>query len=564
MFHLFLALLLFASAQASERILLFKSDIAVQEDGLLNIQETIKVHATGNQIRRGIVREFPTRYKDRWGNNLQVGFRVDSVQRDGRDEPFKIESASNGKRIFIGKGDRFLHPGNYTFKINYTTNRQIGFFEKHDELYFNITGNGWRLPIDKAVAIIHLPASIDRTRITLEAYTGYQAERGKDYSAYISQSGDLVFETTLPLGIFEGLTVAVTWPKGYTLEPSWWQQVVWFFQDNLSTVILLICFLLMVAYLIAAYIRIRRDNDLGTIIPLFYPPEGMSPAAVRYVDIMKYDETAFASNIVDMAVHGLLTIEHKQKIWNSSYILHKQNSPEPGSMYHSLYEKIFAGKESISTNKSDAKQMGKAYDADQTHVKKQYGDTFTHRLGSILLGGIFFIISWFPFMVLDAEFSSLDTTLLALMFLLFLISFYYFYSYTKRGLDLKNKIEGFRLFLKTTEEDRLKVVGTPPTKTPELYEKYLPYAIALGVEEQWSNQFAPLFTRMQEEGNAYMPLWYSGRRFRSFSPSSFSSSIGSGLSSSISSSGISPGSFSGSGGRGSSGGGGGGGGGGGW
>ena len=137
-------------------------------------------------------------------------------------------------------------------------------------------------------------------------------------------------------------------------------------------------------------------------------------------------------------------------------------------------------------------------------------------------------------------------------------------GYTPEGLEIKKQIEGFKLFLKTTEEERLKIIGTPPTKTPELYETYLPYAIALGVEQQWSRQFAPLFERMAEQGNSYMAVWITGGRFDTFNTNTFASGISSSISSSIASSSSPPGSSSGSGGRGSSGGGGGGGGGGGW
>jgi len=99
-------------------------------------------------------------------------------------------------------------------------------------------------------------------------------------------------------------------------------------------------------------------------------------------------------------------------------------------------------------------------------------------------------------------------------------------GYTKEGLSVKNKIEGFKLFLATTEEDRLKVIGTPPTKTPQLYEKYLPYAIALGVEKQWSAKFAPVFAELEQEGTPYVPIWYVGTgSFARFDTSSFSADL---------------------------------------
>ena len=121
------------------------------------------------------------------------------------------------------------------------------------------------------------------------------------------------------------------------------------------------------------------------------------------------------------------------------------------------------------------------------------------------------------------------------------------------------------MFLETTETERLKIIGTPPTRTPQLYERYLPYAIALGIEEAWTAQFVPLFERLAQEGTPYMPVWYSATvPFRVSAMSNLSSRLTSSLQSSISSASSRPGRSSGFGRGGSSGGGGGGGGGGSW
>ena len=130
--------------------------------------------------------------------------------------------------------------------------------------------------------------------------------------------------------------------------------------------------------------------------------------------------------------------------------------------------------------------------------------------------------------------------------------------YTKKGRNEQDHIDGLKMYIKTTELERMKIIGTPPTENPKLYEQYLPYAIALDVEKEWTNKFAPIFKKYEEaKGSTYRPHWYYGRHF---SRHSFSSEF----SSHIMKVGSPPGRYSGSGGRGSSGGGGGGGGGGGW
>ena len=112
----------------------------------MTVVETITVNSTGNVIKRGIYREFPTRYKDRHGNNYVVDFSVNEVLRDGKPESYHLEGLSNGTRVYIGRKEVFLNPGTYTYTIRYSTNRQLGFFKDHDELYWNVTGNGWSFP----------------------------------------------------------------------------------------------------------------------------------------------------------------------------------------------------------------------------------------------------------------------------------------------------------------------------------------------------------------------------------------------------------------------------------
>jgi uncharacterized membrane protein YgcG len=139
---------------------------------------------------------------------------------------------------------------------------------------------------------------------------------------------------------------------------------------------------------------------------------------------------------------------------------------------------------------------------------------------------------------------------------------------TLAGRALMDRVEGFKMFLTAVDADRLQTIARPD-KTPQLFERFLPYAFALGVEHAWAEQFSQVLASAATVGAAggnasYSPSWYSGAALGSFSASAFTSSFSSSFSSAISSSSTAPGSSSGSGGGGSSGGGGGGGGGGGW
>ena len=120
---------------AQERILSYDSQIQIRADGGLDVAEQITVHAEGNQIRRGIYRDFPTRYSDRFGNRMVADLQVLGVERNGQPEPWFTERMSNGVRINTGNDNFLPVPADYTYTLRYRTTRQLGFFRDHDELH---------------------------------------------------------------------------------------------------------------------------------------------------------------------------------------------------------------------------------------------------------------------------------------------------------------------------------------------------------------------------------------------------------------------------------------------
>jgi len=122
-------------ALADERILEYRSDIQVHENGELTVTETIRVQSEGKKIVRGIYRDFPTRYKDRLGNYVKVDFHPVSVLRNSEPEAWHTERRSNGTRVYMGSANRTLAPGVHEYRLAFTTNRQLGFFDEGDELY---------------------------------------------------------------------------------------------------------------------------------------------------------------------------------------------------------------------------------------------------------------------------------------------------------------------------------------------------------------------------------------------------------------------------------------------
>ncbi len=144
--------LLAAPARADERITDYSSDIRVSETGALTVTETISVIAEGDAIRHGIFRVIPTVYTSRLGRKVHVGFDALSATLDGHPEKFSVDSVDDGQRIKIGDPDVLIDPGPHVYTLSYATDRQIGFFSDYDELYWNVTGNFWKFPIDHAEA----------------------------------------------------------------------------------------------------------------------------------------------------------------------------------------------------------------------------------------------------------------------------------------------------------------------------------------------------------------------------------------------------------------------------
>ena len=620
-----------AVASGVEKIHEFNSHIIIDPSGSMTVTETIRVTALGRAIKRGIYREFPTRYKDRYGNSVRVRFEVIKVLRDGSPEPFHIRDQSNGKAVYIGHKDRYLKSGQYTYTLKYRTDRQIGFFDFYDELYWNVTGNGWQFPIEKAGATIELPSNAEIVQYA--AYTGRRGEQGQDYEPLLTEGNVFSAVTTKTLRAGEGFTVAVAWPKGYVHEPDTREKLAYLFKDNRSLVAACGGLALLVIYFLGAWLTVGRDPEKGTIIPRFEPPRDLSPASIRFLMRMGFDKKCFAAAVVNLAVKGALIIDEDS---DGDYTLKKDATGRVDKLSKGeqlLLRRLLGKRKSIRLENKNHSKISKAIKALKRMLQADYEIVYFSRNFSYFVPGIVltaitlmvivigardlptagFMTVWLSMWTLGCIMFGLNIyrqwrrafsagiknplhaagalfmTLFALpffggeifglamfaravsipaigIFVAALIANAVFYQLLKAPTMLGRKVmdeaEGFRMYLAFAEKDRLEILN-PPEETPELFEKYLPYALALGVENQWNKKFARVLEKAAEDGD-YRPNWYHSRSWHSGDVANLGSSLGGAFSGAISSSSTAPGSSSGSGGGGSSGGGGGGGGGGGW
>lgn len=551
-------LLAAGTLSASERILVYHSDIVIAGDGSMSVTERIRVRAEGRQIRRGIYRDFPTDYRDRFGNRYRVAFEVRSVTRDGSPEPWHTEARVNGVRLYAGDRDSGLSPGIYDYEIRYRTTRQLGFFADHDELYWNVTGNGWAFAIDQASARVELPPAVPPAQTRIVGYTGAMGSTARNAEGGAAD-GALWVETTAALGPGEGLTLVASWPKGFVDEPGRIDRIRYLLADNAALLLSLIGLGGALAYLLLAWKRYGRDPSPGVIFPHYEPPQGFSPASIRYVRRMSYDNGAFTAAIINLAVKGYLHIDED----GDGYVLRRKEATAvlaPGEK--ALLSRLFASAPVVELERGNHQIIGAARKAHRRALRRNFQRLYFVTNAPLLLPSLIVLI----LLALGLFLAGVMTPLALIVIFIGLAAHGLFYfllrAPTPPGRRLLDRVEGFRMYLDVAEKDDLNL-RHPPEKTPALFERYLPYAYALGVEQAWARQFEDVFARIAAEPEAaYSPTWFRG----DFDPGRigrFTSSVGSSLNSAISSAATAPGSSSGSGG-GFSGGGGGGGGGGGW
>ncbi len=625
--------------QQQEEILSFDVDIEVRPGGSMIVTERIRVRALGEQIRRGIFRDFPTSFPRFAGlGRIEAPFTVQSVRRDGRAENYALEAIGGefqrgGVRVRVGRADVFLEPGEYTYELVYETDRWIRFGASEDELYWNVTGNGWAFPIRSASARVHVPELASTP--ALASWTGPEGSTATTATTeWDATARTAVFYNDRPLRPREGLTVGLTFPSGQLTPPSEAQTSQWFRLDWGGYVDTGYLVLLVVGVYLLMWRRVGIDPAPGPGSFRREPPEGFSPAALGFIEKRGYDQSLLSSALVSMALKGAVRIDESGGEWT----LYKLTEEPEGlsKEEEKLFRKLLEHRSSIRLEQSNHSRLGgaiKAFKASlQRRLEREYfvnnREWFLAGLGLSVLGFAalawrwrfdinpvaLFLGVWLTFWTLGvatlgfrlwqqirsalsgggpgawagtgalALFSIpffgaellvggilailMPTHLIvaALALALTNVAFYHLLERpTLKGRGVLDHLEGFHAYLGDAD-DRALHGGDRLAR----FEQFLPYAIALGVEDRWSSAFDDVLRPVIAGGARRSPTpWYThDHGHDSFTSGRLASSLGSGLSSTLSSASAAP-SSGGSGGGfssggGSSGGGGGGGGGGGW
>ena len=497
----------------------FHSDVIVMPDGLIDVTENIQAHFIGGPWH-GLYRLIPVEYVTPQGFNYSLFLDVKKVT-DGNGNALRYESRRERDyrrlKIYVPNADNSTQ----TISLEYTVSDALRFFDDHDELYWNVTGDEWDIPIQAASTRIVLPTGT--TNIRANAFTGAYRSREQNAEIDVASNGVEV-RTRAPLGIHEGLTVAVAMDKGFVHQPTAGQQIALFLRSNWPLVVPLFAFVVMF-YLWWTH---GRDPRRRPIAAQYEPPDQLTPGEAGTLVDNSADMRDITAGIVDLAVRGYITIEEHQhegllglshqKDYN--FIVNKDRSewaklkPHEQALLEGLFDTGKVG-ESVSMsgleNQFYTNLPGIKSDIFSSLVMhgyyKQRPDTVrsAYIAGGLIIG---FLMVFLGIKLASASGMAPLTFIVAgIATGAIICGFGWFMpAHTEQGERALEGVLGLEDFLVHVESDRFNRM----IKTPEMFEKLLPFAMALGVEKNWSKAFQGILKEPPQwyRGTAYGPNFY--------------------------------------------------------
>jgi len=513
-------------AQAkSWRVSDFQDTITVNQDGTAVVTERITLVFEGEW--HGIHRTIPIEYPGPNGTNYELFLAVTSVT-DGSGGKLKYDSStkdgSRDLKIYIPDAVDATR----TVEITYQVRNGTRFFETHDEFYWNVTGNDWPVPIDHAAATIRFPIFAAGS-LRAQAFTGVYGSTQRDAVAKVD-GAEAHFETTSPLPMRGGLTIDIYIPKDVLKEPSALAKFFWFIGGNPIVFLPVVTFFGM----FLLWWWKGRDPDPGvSVAPMYDPPPGISPAEAGTLLDDSIHPRDITSTIIDLAVRGYIKIEETEEktlvFTHKDYVFHllkprEQWGADLAPHERVMLENVFAG--GTDTRLSSLKnRFYTAVPVIRQDIMAALKNKGIYLLDPDSANGYSVVAALAiiaPFGILQylgrADFFN-SALLLVVCVPLSALIFWLFArvmsAKTVKGARTQIAVLGFQEFMNRVDADRLKVL--PPTT----FEKFLPYAMALGVEHHWAQAFAGIVKDP--------PQWYvgPGGYVGGFNPIFFSSSMNS-------------------------------------
>jgi uncharacterized membrane protein YgcG len=499
-----LAALALAAPAAAERVLRMDVRIEVEPDASLVVTEDIVYDFEGER-RRGIYRDIPDRYARRGGPDYRIVLEVLAVEDElGQPRPYKSMRQGRYRRVRIGDPDVRV-TGRHHYRIRYRARLAMLHFDAHDEIYWNVTGDGWEVPIEGATATVRLAGGGARF-LDAVCFTGPRGATRSDCTAEVL-SAEARFATDGRLPARHGLTLAASIPKGVVREPTRAERLRARFAAWISAWWLLP--LAALGGMTAHWRRAGRDPGRGAAIPVRYePPDGLSPAEVGTLVDERADVDDVTATILQLAVEGYLEIT---QVESSQFLFFKKTDyrldkvrDAAGLKGHQakLHQALFRGRDSVLVSElrnefyTEMPGIRKALYGQLSGPRKHFvGSPDKVRTRWAIAGGALCVVGFF---VAGATWlvAGVCIGLAGLVVLAFSRNMP---RRTRKGRRAYEEILGFREFLQRVDRDRLERMGTA---TREQFERILPYAIVLGAADAWADAFAEIYVEP--------PSWYHG------------------------------------------------------
>lgn len=540
----------------------FVQNATIDRHGTLTIREHIIFQARGHEFSHGILRAIPVKYRTESGRNTTQKLTVLDASIDGDSTGLAKKMSGRNLVLRLGDADRILSRGTHTADITYTLTSAIGFFDTHDELYWNVIGPMWRVPVNHAVFSLSLQgytAGEDFLRIDC-----YRGAYGNTTSRFTRILPGGKAETTRYLAPGECFTVAYAWPKGIIPPPP--QGLIDSLLDRIYltspiwTKLLLDLGVAITAILALLMITRAARNHTGdvTSVPLFHEPVGMTPSLARQLLKNANDSISLSSEILKLAVAGRIVISGDSE---KGFTLHRTSNVGADDLESAL----FADRSELHISRGNGETVRNAKNIISTRLFRKTGALKEYSSGrkemifipALIGAAASFIIP----AILDMPVSAVQTegsfgllfvivcsigvssrktaakrgvfkilsSLLPLLLAgvaayltgaLFLIpveiglisgSAILLQLFKKRetvwtsaGQKALADAYGLEMYISTAEASRLAMFN-PPEVTPSLYEELLPYAVALECVEAWTSRFEE-----NQPAATYTPAWYSG------------------------------------------------------
>lgn len=482
----------------SERFNDFQVTIRLNGNGDVEVTERIRVTANGNEVKRGITRPLRRKKIGEDGERGTVDYKIISATRDGASEGFHTENKGGFRTVYLGRKDIKLDPGTYNYELRYNSNDQIYFTENKNELRWSVFSSDLRLPVDAAAVSLEVPSGIDV--LSTACYTGNQGSGDQSHCDVIRSGNTLTFTLNQPLSAGEGLTIAAGFPSGSFYQPPP-PPPPSPLQQNGSLWFSLLGILTGLAYGYTSWQKYGIDPPSPEVVHQPSPPRGLSPASISYINTGYAGQSQLTASLTALAVKGYLKIEEEKRsgfLTNSEiFIIRPQEKQvtdglpaEQAVLYAQLLD---AG--DIELNGEFDERLQAATTAHSDSLSAQHKSFL--KQGSNGWKILYFFLIMLVTVVASALFVSMASKAgvvafgAAIMILVVGTSVFAWLIQqpSEDKVALWAEIKEMQQYLKLSEEKR-RAVPNAPKMTEDYFQSILPYAIALGIENNWAADLA--------------------------------------------------------------------------